>query len=200
MAIASNAEAIRSLFPEVDQIEDKSLRQGVINIWLDIGKESSFTRFEDIPKNLGSEKNRRLTDHVRAMTLMALSLADIGEREQGAKYNRDHLIAACLLHDVSKAVEVEPDPNATQTGGKVVAAIKSEIGHALQHAAYATHKVLAHGLPLDVAHLVLTHTPASNLRPKTLESAYLLYADLAETDLGTLASGGIPWVAKLKVE
>jgi hypothetical protein len=48
--------------------------------------------------------------------------------------------------------------------------------------------------------LVLTHTPASNLRPKTLESAYLLYADLAETDLGTLASGGIPWVAKLKVE
>jgi hypothetical protein len=63
---------------------------------------------------------------------MALSIADIGEREQGAKYKRDYLIASCLLHDVSKAVEVEPDPNAPKSGGKVVAAKKSEIGVKLQ--------------------------------------------------------------------
>jgi hypothetical protein len=200
MSIVATAEDIRTFFPEVDLIEDKKLRKGVIDVWLDIGKECKFNRFEDIPKNLGAEKEHRLTDHVSAMTKMALSIANIGEREQGAKYNRDYLIAACLLHDVSKAVEVEPDPNVTKSGGKVVAAKKSEIGAKLQHAFYATHKVMEHGLPLEVAHLVLTHTPACGLRATSLEASYLIYADLAETDLGILASGGTPWASRMKLE
>ena len=64
MAIQTNAEAFRQLFPEVDLIQDAALRQGVIDIWMELAAETSWERFEDIPKNLTFEKHMTLIGHI----------------------------------------------------------------------------------------------------------------------------------------
>jgi len=199
MCIQLNKDDVRRLFPEVDEIQDESLREGVIDIWIETAAESSWERIEDVPKSLNAERYRRLVDHVRGVTRLALALAEGCEREQGAKYNRDYLLAACLLHDASKIVEMDPDPAGQPTGGPALPAKKSLIGTKIQHGAYATHKIFAKNLPLEVAHLVLTHTHASNLRSPSLEAAYLFYADYADSDAGIVQAGGQTFTQRWKL-
>jgi len=106
-----------ALFLEINEIADKTIRKGVIDIWLKTARDCRWEQFEDVPKNTGAEKDRRLTDHIRGVTLMPMSLADIAKRLHGTPYNRDYLIAACLLHDVSKPMETAPDPAGKPTNG-----------------------------------------------------------------------------------
>jgi hypothetical protein len=189
MSIQLSKDDVRRLFSEVDEIQDESLREGVIDIWIETAAESNWEHIEDVPKSLNAERYRRLVDHVRGVTRLALAIAEGCEREQGAKYNRDYLLAACLLHDASKIVETDPDPTGQPTGGPAFPAKKSLLGKKIQHGAYATHKIFAKGLPLEVAHLVLTHTHASNVRSPTLEAAYLFYADYADSDAAIFPTG-----------
>lgn len=190
MPVEIDEQGLRGLFPELDEIKDPALRAGVVRIWLEVAQECRWERFEDVPKNLSFEKYRRLTDHIRGVTRMALALAETAQALHGTPYHRYHLIAACLLHDVSKPLETEPDPDGAPTGGPALPARKSALGAKMQHAVYATHKVFAHGLPLEVAHLVLTHTHESNVRSREVEAAYLFYADFADSDAGIAAVGG----------
>jgi HD superfamily phosphohydrolase YqeK len=198
MAVKIDEAGLVELFPEINEIKDAKLRKGVVDIWLEIAQECPWERFEDVPKNLDYERYRRLTDHIRGVTRMAIALAEIGTKEHGVEYNRDYLIAACILHDVSKPVECEPDPQGKPTNGHALPAKKSAIGDKIQHAAYATHKAFAHGLPLEVAHLVLTHTHASNMRSKTLEASYLFYADFADSDAGIVPVGGKTFAQRIQ--
>lgn len=190
MAVSIDARGIQSLFPEVNEIRDSTLRQGVIDIWLDVAATMAWARFEDIPKNLKSEKYRPLVQHIRGVTQMALSMAEIAKKLQGTPYNRDMLVAACLLHDASKPLECEPDPNGEPSGGPVLPARTSAIGANMPHASFAAHKVLENGLPLELAHLVITHTHSCGVRGKGWEAALLFYADFADTDAGITPSGG----------
>jgi len=199
MAVRIDAAGVRALFPEVAEIRDETLREGVLAIWLETAAQCRWSRFEDVPKNLGAEKGRRLVDHIRGVTRMALALAEIGEREHGTPYNRDHLIAICLLHDVSKPMETDPDPEGAPTGGPAAPGRKSALGEAVQHALYATHQVFAHGLPLAVAHVVNTHTHASAMRSKTIEGAYLFYADYADSDAGIFGTGAKMFVERWEI-
>lgn len=199
MAVSIDADGVRSLFPEVDDITDARLRQAVIDIWIEVGAECAWSRFEDVPKNLDAEKYRPLVQHIRGVTLMATALAEIAVRQQKVAVNRDYLIAACLLHDVSKPLETEPDPDGKPTGGPAAPGRKSALGDKIQHAVYATHKVFAHGLPLEIAHIVNTHTHASGVRSKTLEGAFLFYADYADSDAAIIPVGGKPFVARWEI-
>jgi hypothetical protein len=191
------AELIR-LLPEIDGLTDPQLRKGVVDIWIEIAEECAWKRLEDVPKNLDAEKGRRLVDHIRGVTQMAMQLAEIGKRLHGQDYHQQYLLASCLLHDVSKFVEVEPDPAGAPTGGPALPAKKSELGAKIQHAGYATHKIFAHGLPLEVAHLVLTHTHASGLRSNTLEASYLFYADFADSDVGVTHAKGRTFANRIR--
>ncbi len=190
MAFTVDEAEIRRLFPEVDTIRDPALRRGVIDIWIETGAECGWENIQQIPKSLGVEKHRRLVDHVRGVTRMALALAEIAEREYGTAYQRDHLIAGCLLHDCSKTVETEPDPAASPTNAPAAPGRVSALGDKIQHAVYTSHKAFAHKLPLEVTHLILTHTHQSNVRSKTIEAAYLFYADSMDSDVGIITAGG----------
>ncbi len=196
MPVDIDERGLRALLPEIDEISDPTIRQGVINIWIRTASRCQWARFEDVPKNLGSERDRRLIDHVRGVTRMAIAMAEIAHDLHGTPYNRDHLFAACLLHDVSKALETDPDPKGKPTNGPVLPGKKSAIGKNLQHAAFATHDVLVEGLPLEIAHLVLTHTHDSGMRPTSIEASYLFYADYADSDAGILPTGETPFVAR----
>ncbi len=189
MSFNITEDELLALLPEIADIADADIRCGVVAIWQRTAQKCAWDQFEDVPKNLGSEKYRRLIDHVRGVTKMAIALAEIAEELHGTPYNRDYLLAAGLLHDVSKPLETEPDPAGEASGGPALPARKSEIGKKLQHAAYATHEVLAEGMPLDIASLVLTHTHDSNMRSRAIEASYLFYADYADSDAGILPTG-----------
>ena len=198
MAIQTNADEIRALFPEVNQIEDPDLREGVIDIWLDLARETAWERFGDIPKNLKEEKHMTLIGHVQGVTQMALAMADIAERLHGIQVEHDLLIASCILHDISKPLESAPNPGGPPTGSSVPPGKITEFGEKIQHGVYGAHKIWAKGLPkaLELAHLVITHTRTSNTRSNSYEAALLFYADWADSDAGIVLGGDVPFSAK----
>ena len=182
MAQKLSVEELREIFPEIEQIHDPVLKRGVEEIWQEIAAEMPWDNLREMPKNTKGEKGRSLVEHIRGVTQTALAICEVAKSVQGKPYNRDLLLAACLLHDVSKALEYEPDPAGSIGSNGIRAGRQSELGRSVQHAAYATHKVFEKKLPLELAHLVLTHTHASGMRGKTWEAAALFYADFADTD------------------
>ena len=165
---------ITSLLPEIEDISDARLRGQVAAIWVECWRESRWERIEDVPKHPNLGMGRGLIDHVRSVTQQALAAAEIVQARHGIAADRDTLLAAGLLHDVSKLIEYEPDGN----GG----ARTTTHGELIQHAAYAAHKAWEHGLSEEIVHLILSHTPASNKPPQTLEGLILHYVDFLDTD------------------
>lgn len=127
MAIRTDADGIRKVFPEVDLIQDAALRQGVVDIWLDIAAESPWEGFEGIPKNLGEEKHMTLVGHIRGVTKAAIAMADFAAEHHGLKLDRDLLLAACLLHDITKPLESRPDPGGSSLWWRGLACEKDRI-------------------------------------------------------------------------
>lgn len=191
-----SAEALRAIFPEIDEIKDPVLKRGVEEIWIEIAAEMPWNDLHEIPKNTKGESGRGLVEHVRGVTQMALALCEVAKSVQGKDYNRDMMLAASLLHDVSKPVEYEPDPAAKPGANGIRPGRQSALGKSVQHAAYATHKVWEKKLPLELAHLVLTHTHGSGMRGKTWEAAALFYADFADTDAALHASDSTLYVQR----
>ena len=190
MPVPIGTQELQKLFPEINQIQDPTLRKGVTDIWLDVASTCPWNRFEDIPKNYEAERHRTLVGHVRGVTCMAIAMAEIAESQHGTSCDRDMLVAACLLHDASKPLECEPDRDGAPSGGSVLPARESEIGKKIQHGVYTAHKILKKGLPLELAHLVITHTHFSNVRPNSFEASLLFYADYADSDAGIAPTGG----------
>jgi hypothetical protein len=180
---------IRKALPEIDWIADSGLRSKVIAIWIEMAAQMSWASLHDVPKNIGDEKNRTLMGHVRGVTQMAVAICDIARNLHGKSYDRDLMIAACLLHDVSKLVEYEPAQPKRGDRENPKPGRKSRLGKNIQHAVYATHRILSHGLPLELANLVITHTHESNIRGTTWEAAVLFYADFADSDVGVSDAG-----------
>lgn len=200
MAITIGEEGLKELFPEISEIKDPELQKGVIDIWIDVAAASSWQRIEDVPKNLRDEKHRTLLDHIRGTTRIALSSADIIKELYGIPYDRDLLISACLLHDVSKLLECEPDPEADSTNLSGRPGKTSDIGKSLPHAAYAAHMILKKGLPNMLAHMVITHTHSSNMRGLGWESSLLFYADFTDTDSALLRKKAKPYSQRWKID
>jgi putative nucleotidyltransferase with HDIG domain len=171
-------EVVRAL-PEVARISAESMRSAVIAIWLEVWSESSWDRLEEAPFN-GMVPGVTLIDHVNQVTRGALDLAEQVDRHQGTSLDRDLILTASLLHDVSKMVEYE------QVEGKHQ---KSMLGKSYQHAFYGAHKAQAHGLPMEVVAIIVNHTHESRTMPKTAEALCLYYADMCAADTARLAKG-----------
>ena len=165
---------VRELFPEVNEIQDPALAQEVVDIWVEAWKASPWERLEEVPKNPETvSADHKLVTHVRSVTRQAMALARSVQQFHGIQVNMDLLIAGGLLHDVSKLMEYSPGE---------LGAEKSRFGELIQHGSYAVHKALAHGLPLELVHLLGSHTMQSRVAPSTLEAILLFYADCADSD------------------
>lgn len=184
MAQSLSAADVERLFPELHWIGDASLRSAVTEIWREVAAEMVWDDLQHVPKNVNDEKHRNLINHVRGVTQMGVAICDIAKNLHGKTYDKDMMVASCLLHDVSKPVEYEPDPAADETGSLPRPGRKSQLGKNIQHAVYAAHKMLAKGLSLELVNLVITHTHESNIRGTTWEAAALFYADFADSDVG----------------
>ena len=175
---------IEALFSELREIKDSKLRHAVAEIWCETAAEMKWDPLEEIPKNTKEELGRSLIGHIKGVTAMALAICDAAKSLHGKEYDRDAMIAASLLHDVSKLVEYEPDPEKPRAANTPRAGRPSNLGKYVQHAVYAAHKMLNKGLSLELVNLAITHTHASGVRGKTWEAAALFYADFADSDAG----------------
>ncbi len=157
---------IQQLLPECDLISDATLREKVISIWTTMAAATKFATLMDVPV-LPNLRYPQIT-HNRSAATLALQVATVLHDFHGVDINRDMLLAAALLQDVSKLVEYEPD------GESVV---RSEIGTRFQHGFYAGHLALQAGLSLEMAEIILDHTYASSRFPRTLIGKILFYVD-----------------------
>jgi hypothetical protein len=173
---------LAELLPEIDLIRNAELRAKVAAVWQELWQQSSFESLSAVP--IGPRIPHPHLAHNRAVITMALAMADAIERFHRITVDRDVMLAAALLQDVSKLVEMAPGE-----GGVV----QTEIGKSFQHAFWAGHAALAHGLPLEVCEVVLNHTPDSPRLPRTLEGKILWYAD----QLDVIAVFGDRWVKHL---
>ena len=152
-----------ALFPEISVISDARLRESVEAVWQELWQQSEYAAIGDVPSS--PEIPYSHVVHNRAVLRMALAVADTFESVHGLHVDRDVLLAAGLLQDVSKLVEYAP-------GGGLTA-----LGSGYPHAFWAGHVALQHGIPDAVVQIVLTHTPNSSTFPASLEGKILYYVD-----------------------
>lgn len=173
-------ERIRQLMPLIDQIQGEKLRNGVIETWVRAWEESEWEDMADCPFHPEIE-NCSLIQHTNFVATIALNMASSAKDIWHISVNTDLLLAGAVLHDVSKVLEYAPQEGKP---GK-----KSAIGENLVHGAYGVHLALNAGLPLEVAHLIGTHTPQVSQVPKVIEGILLCYADSAAADIFFARSG-----------
>jgi putative nucleotidyltransferase with HDIG domain len=179
---------ILETFPFIEDIRDAELKHKVVDAWVRAMKESSFEAIENIPFSLNVPE-ARLVDHIHFVLEIARSVAMQAEKTMDMAVDWDLLIALVLLHDVGKAVEYE---NADGTCDR------SEIGRKFGHGLWGAHIALGVGLPLNLAHLISTHTGDSPHPPPLLEGIILHYADFVYADLLYFKSGSTTFLAKNK--
>lgn len=164
-------EELDSTFPALGDIEDDELRTDVREAWLTAIADNDITSLESVPWFPPTQRKLDLPDetlvaHVRDVTAGAVALAETLIEHRNADIDFDILIAGALVHDVSKLYEFD---------GMDDTAIQRFLGHPY----YGIHVVTQANLPVEVAHIVLSHTRRTTVEPATLEAELIRRADEA---------------------
>lgn len=174
---------VEDAFPELDDIDDATLRAQVVEAWCLGLDRGGWRHVEDIPYawNIDEVSN---VEHVRGVTRVAVASASEQRDFHGADPDFDVVRAACLLHDVGKCYEyvdvvdaklVDPDPEyATE-----------EVPHSLSGYALA-HEV---GCPLAVQRAIPHFI--GEIPTRTLEAELVKSANSVSSNAITQATMGI---------
>ena len=164
---------IRELFPEIEQIQDKSLKDQVVATWEEAIAKGGWEieELDGIPFTLlipDCEIN--LVTHTRAVTQTALKVAGVLQDfyKEKVRIEVDLLLAGGILHDVGKILEYEKD------GDKVV---KSRSGKLLRHPFSGSALAYKNGLPEEVIHMIATHAGEGDRGYRSVEAIIIHYAD-----------------------
>ncbi len=174
-------EAVRAAFPGLEAVEDEQLRTGVVRAWATAIEENDVDDLTAVPwlpptqRDLGLEE-ARLVDHVRDVTECALALAETLTERRDLPLSLDTVVAGALVHDVSKLAEFD---------GMDATPVYDLLGHPY----YGVHIVARAGLPVELAHIVLSHTPRTTVEPATLEAELVRRAD--EAAAAAIRSGAV---------
>ena len=175
---------VEDAFPELDDIEDESLRERVVDAWVLGLERGGWRNVHDIPYawNIHEVTN---VEHVRGVVQIAERSGEIQREFHDADTDMDVVRAAALLHDVGKCYEYvahvedaaldDPDPEYAS----------EEIPHSLSGYALA-HEV---GCPLAVQRAIphfLGEVPK-----RTVEAELVKSANSASSNAITQATMGI---------
>ncbi len=160
---------VHDAFPELQHVEDDDLRAGVREAWEKAMAETGVEDLHEVPwfppaqRELGIE-DEYLVPHVRDVTACAVDIAETLVERRGVDVSLDTVIAGALVHDVSKLHEFDGMDT-------------TPVGDLLGHPHYGVHVVARAGLPVELAHVVLSHTPRTSVEPATLEAEIVRRAD-----------------------
>jgi hypothetical protein len=171
-------EAILELFPEINQIQDPTLRDKVVAVWNESISRGGWTPDElrKIPFTLLAGKiDMYFVEHVRSCARMCLAIENVLNGIWGDRVpiNHDHLIAGALLADVGKPLEYD------KKDGKPV---KGRGGELLRHPFSGVGLCYKHELPDEVMHIVATHSKEGDHVQRTIESIIFHHADFIDFD------------------
>ena len=161
---------VEEMFPELAEIEDDELREGVIQVWVTAMEENPNADPRTMPWGAYHDDihDELQLDHVRQVTQHAISIADtMLLHRPDLDLNPDVVVAAGLLHDVSKLYEM------TGTGKEF-----SEIGKLIPHPVMVNYLFHTHGIPVALQRIVLAHTHQTAVQPRTIEGQIIKLADI----------------------
>jgi putative nucleotidyltransferase with HDIG domain len=168
-------ERVKKLWPELDWIQDESLREKTARTW-EIALERSVLAADDldrIPFTLlcGPDLKVSFMAHKRCVVHIA--------RASGEKMNEffvsdlhvnmDVLISGAILADVGKMLEYELDKD-----GK---AVQGKYGQYLRHPFSGVALAQECGLPPEVCHIIAAHAYEGDLVKRTTEAYIVHHAD-----------------------
>jgi hypothetical protein len=171
---------IKKLLPEIEEIDDNSLRDKVFACWEEAVDFHGWTEelLRSMPFTLLAE-NVKITfiDHVRAVCRMCIACDDVLSEIHGSNktpVNRDYLVAGALLADVGKLCEYEI------IDGKPT---KSDFGRHIRHPFSGVGLAFKHGLPSEVMHIIATHSKEGAGEKRLPESIIFHHADFIDFEL-----------------
>jgi putative nucleotidyltransferase with HDIG domain len=166
-------EAVRRLWPEIEWIEDETLRDAVSRTW-EVSLERSPLAPDDlleIPFTLlVKDLDVTFMEHKRAVVHIARRSAEAMREFFGDKLpiDMDVVIAGAILADVGKVLEYET------VGGK---AVQSERGALLRHPFTGVAVAMECGVPDAVCHIIAAHAAEGDLVKRTTEAYIVHHAD-----------------------
>lgn len=159
---------VEDSLPLLDEIESETLKNKVIKAWTLALSEGSYDTLDEIPwwppyKEAVGEKY--LVDHLKNDATFAKVIANtLTEHIENIEIDKDVVVAGALLHDISKLFETNHDG-------------LTELGELIPHPHYSVYVLGTANLPLHVQHIVLGHTPRSNIDLVTIEGQIVQIAD-----------------------
>lgn len=166
---------VLELWPELEWIQDKDLRNKTAKTW-ELALERSVLTPGDlrkIPFTLlaGPDLKVSFMDHKRAVVHIAL---ESGKKmneffKDDLPVNMDVLIAGAILADVGKLLEYELD-----AGGK---SFQGMYGKYLRHPFSGVSLAEECGVPAEVCHIIATHAGEGNMVKRTTEAYVVHHAD-----------------------
>ena len=166
---------IYELWPELNWIQDKDLREKTARTW-EIALEKSVLTPEDlnrIPFTLlcGPDLKVTFMDHKRSVVHIARAAGEIMNQFYKADLpvNMDVLIAGAILADVGKLLEYTLDKNGV--------AVQGNYGKYLRHPFSGVSLAEQCGVPAEVCHIIAAHAHEGDLVKRSTEAYVVHHAD-----------------------
>jgi putative nucleotidyltransferase with HDIG domain len=168
-------DIIKNLWPELDWIKDRSLREKTARTW-EIALDRSVLKAEDlehIPFTLlcGPDLKVSFMEHKRCVVHIAKASGEKMNEFFGEDLpvNMDVLISGAILADVGKLLEYELDES-----GKLV---QGKYGQYLRHPFSGVSLAEECGVPAEVCHIIAAHAHEGDLIKRTTEAYIVHHAD-----------------------
>jgi putative nucleotidyltransferase with HDIG domain len=172
-------ETIKTLWPEIEWIQDEKLRHQVVRTW-EIALERSPLTPEDltsIPFTLLIPNcPTTFMDHKRCVVHIARHSAEAMQQFMGRslKIDMDTVVAGAILADVGKLLEYEIGPDGKSR--------QSAAGEALRHPFTGVALALECGVPVEVCHVIATHSGEGHMVKRTTEAWIVHHSDFMAFD------------------
>jgi len=166
-------EAVRKLWPELEWIRDRDLRDKVAATWVRAFELSPLAP-EDLDRIpftlLVSNCPATFMEHKRCVVHIARRSAEAMHEHLGRSLpiDMDAVIAGAILADVGKLLEYENDGSKTR---------QSERGELLRHPFTGVALAMECGVPDSVCHIIAAHAAEGDLVKRTTEAIIVHHAD-----------------------
>lgn len=174
-------EQVLKLLPEINEIQEKILKEKVIACWAEAIAYRHWTNEElnTIPFTLLADDVKIMfIEHVRTCCRMAIACDKVLDEAYGSRktpVHRDYLIAGSLLADVGKLFEYEK-----KTDGTI---FKSEFGKHLRHPFSGVGLAFKHSLPSEVMHVIAVHSKEGAGEKRSPEAIIFHHVDFIDFEL-----------------
>jgi putative nucleotidyltransferase with HDIG domain len=166
-------QKVLSIWPEIDWIKDKELREKTLDCWVYAIENSVLTPedLEIIPFSLLIKDCKiSFMNHKRTTVQLAVDIAKKMTENFGneIKIDMDLLIAGAILIDVGKLVEYD------KVDGKLTT---SKAGKMLRHPFSGVAIADRFGLPPEIQHIIAYHAKEGDDAKRSVEAIIVHHAD-----------------------